>query len=351
MPQSEFEIIRRYFAESGLGFTKPGVEIGIGDDAALLQIPEGKLLAVSMDVLVESVHFPPLADAALIANRALAVNLSDLAAMAAQPFCFTLGLVMPAEDENWLAEFSRGLLPLAEKYNCPLVGGDITRGPLSICIQVQGLCTKGEAALRSGAKAGDRIYVSGTLGDGAIALASLGLESHLGKQFKLLDEKLSANCAQFFEDAYYKPEPRIDLASNCAELVSSSIDISDGLLGDLGHLLESGEIAALLHVNKIPFSKSALCCMSDQNRLLAALHGGDDYELCCTVPAHLCEQFEQQANEANTQVTYIGEIVPGSGIRCIDESGKLLNLEFMDSTSYQHFSAAPPVDLQAKDSS
>ena len=161
MSLSEFEIIRRYFAESGLYFDKPGVEIGIGDDAAVLKIPSNRLLVMSMDVLVESVHFPKSANAGLVANRALAVNLSDLAAMAANPFCFTLGLVLPVADEHWLEDFSDGLLGLAQEFNCPLVGGDITQGPLSITIQVQGLCRHDVIVRRDGAKPGDKIFVSG----------------------------------------------------------------------------------------------------------------------------------------------------------------------------------------------
>ena len=336
MYQSEFEIIRRYFAESGLNFEKPGVELGIGDDAALLQVPDHRLLALSMDVLVESVHFPKSVDAGLIANRALAVNLSDLAAMAAEPFCFTLGLVLPDSDEHWLQKFSEGLLPLAKKYNCPLVGGDITKGPLTICIQVQGLCTKPHSVLRKGARVGDKIYVSGALGDGAIALLTLGLGSHLGKSFALMNNNISPNCHRYFENAYYKPQPRIELAERTAALLSSSIDISDGLLGDLGHITRASGVGAKLSVDQFPYSDSALCCVSEQNRLLAALHGGDDYELCCTVPVNSCEQFEEQARQVGTPVTCIGEITAGKEIVCVDESGNLLQIE---ADSYQHFSA------------
>ncbi|PCJ26842.1 MAG: thiamine-phosphate kinase [SAR86 cluster bacterium] len=334
MYQSEFEIIRRYFVDSGLYFTAPGIELGIGDDAALLHIPQGKLLAISMDVLVEAVHFPVAADAGLLANRALAVNLSDLAAMAAEPFCFTLGLVLPSNNEQWLEGFSQGLLPLAKKYNCPLVGGDISRGPLSICIQVQGLCDKDKAVKRSGAVVGDKIYVSGTLGDGAIALASLGLKSHLGVSFAMEDESQSSSFHQYFKNAYYKPEPRIELATECATLLTSNIDISDGLLGDLAHIIDASDVGAQLLVHRIPYSEAALCCMSAENRLMAALHGGDDYELCCTVAPQNCEKFEKKATQLGARVTCIGEIVAGSGIRCLDESGTLVNTE---AGSYLHF--------------
>lgn len=334
MPQSEFEIIRRYFAESGLSFPRAGVELGIGDDAALLQLPADRLLAISMDVLVESVHFPASADPRLVANRALAVNLSDLAAMAAEPFCFTLGLVLPDSNHQWLEGFSQGLLNLAQQYNCPLVGGDTTQGPLSISIQVQGLCQRDLAVRRDGAAVGDRIYLSGTLGDGAIALLSLGLQSHLGTSFVLNKENCSASCLQYFEDAYYKPQPRIHLARKVAPVVSSGIDISDGLLGDLGHIIKASGVGANLSVDKFPYSDSALCCMSSQNRLLAALHGGDDYELCFTVPAAKSAEFEELASQSQTRVSYIGEIVAGNTISCLDQAGTVLEV---DASSYQHF--------------
>jgi len=185
MTISEFDIIRRYFAESGLQFERAGIALGIGDDAALLKLPSEEMLALSMDVLVEAIHFPVNAEPALIAQRALAVNLSDMAAMAAEPLCFTLGLTLPVANTEWLSEFSKGLLEMAQRYNCPLVGGDISRGPLNIAIQVHGLVSPERVLRRSGAAIGDQIYVSGCLGDGAIALASMGLPAHLGADFQL----------------------------------------------------------------------------------------------------------------------------------------------------------------------
>lgn len=335
--QSEFEIIKRHFLNSALDFQKKGIELGIGDDAALLDVPADKLLAMSLDVLVSDIHFPSSADPFLIANRALAVNLSDLAAMAAEPFCFTLGLVLPFSDEVWLQKFSEGLLPLALHHNCPLVGGDISKGPLSISIQVQGLCDKSRAIRRKGARAGDKIYVSGTLGDGAIALRAMGLESHLGEQFDLCVETPSSVCQHFFEDAYFKPNPRIELSLAAAGLLSSCIDISDGLCGDLSHILDASEVAAELTLAQIPYSASARCCVNDENRLLAALYGGDDYELCFTVPAKSGKALELIANELGAAITCIGEIVDGRGISCIGSDGAPRKLP---SFSYQHFNLA-----------
>jgi len=337
MNQSEFEIIRRYFAESGLYFPRSGVELGIGDDGAAVQVPTDSLLIMSMDILVEGVHFPLLAHPAQLAHRALAVNLSDLAAMAADPFCFTLGLVLPDANESWLAGFSEGLLELAQEFNCPLVGGDITRGPLSITIQVQGLCKQERLLRRDGAKVGDLIYVTGTLGDGAIALASFGLDSHLGPTFTVDKAKQTEACKQHFHNAYYCPRPRIEFSNNCAEFMSSGIDVSDGLVGDLGHVIKASGVGAVLNTKLFPYSNSATSCVSESNRQLAALFGGDDYELCVSVPALNCKEFEAAAESVSTQITCIGEIVTGSAILCLDSQDKQIDL---CSGAYMNFSGA-----------
>lgn len=334
MSQSEFSIIRRYFAESGLDFTREGVVAGIGDDAALLQIPPASQLALSMDVLGNGVHFPVGADPELIANRALAVNLSDLAAMAATPLCFTLGLTLPDADSDWLAGFSRGLLPLAREFNCPLVGGDLTRGPLSIAIQVQGLVSPQRVIRRHGAAIGDRVYVSGTLGDGAIALVSLGLPSALGSDFAFLDGQPGESCRQHFHAAYYRPPPRLALASALAPHVSSGLDISDGLAGDLGHLLRASGVGAVIDSAALPFSSAARCCMSAPNRLRAALYGGDDYELCVTVTPDQCAAAEAAATASGVALTRIGEIVAGSALQCRDAAGRC---EDINAAAFQHF--------------
>lgn len=334
MSYSEFEIIRRYFAESGLDFTRDGVALSIGDDAALLSVPADKLLAMSMDVLVDGVHFPADADPELLGCRALAVNLSDLAAMAAEPFCFTLGLCLPAVDADWLTGFSKGLLNFAKRYNCPLVGGDISRGPLSIAIQVQGLVQAGKELRRRGAAIGDQIYVSGSLGDGAIALPSMGIQSQLGTGLQFKTGQPGAACQDYFRAAFYKPEPRIELAQCCATLFSSGLDISDGLAGDLGHLLRASEVGASINLADLPYSDAAMCCMDEPARQLAALFGGDDYELCVTVAPQHCAAAEAAANEISTRFTRIGEIVAGSGITTIDAAGVAGQI---DAAAFQHF--------------
>ena len=334
MTISEFELIRRYFANSEYQFSRAGIELGIGDDGALLKIPADQLLVMSMDVLVDSIHFPPKADPRLIAQRSLAVNLSDMAAMAAEPLCFTLGLTLPEVNEKWLTEFSAGLLQMARQHNCPLVGGDTSRGPLQIAIQVQGLVAPDKVMRRSGAHPGDSIYVSGHLGDGAIALLSMNLPSSLGKEFAMEQKILSEADRSHFLAAYYQPEPRLELARALAGLATSGIDISDGLAGDLGHILQASAVGAVLQIEKLPFSDAAIRNMSASNRQLAALFGGDDYELCVTVAPALCAQAEAAASALGIPFTRIGEIVDGSGMQCVNLQGKLQEFH---QNSFQHF--------------
>ncbi|MBL4581810.1 MAG: thiamine-phosphate kinase [Gammaproteobacteria bacterium] len=333
---SEFAIIRRFFATSKLSFPREGIELGIGDDAALIDVPPNKFLAMSMDVLISGIHFPPDAAPSLIANRALAVNLSDLAAMGAEPYCFTLGLVLPQSNGKWLGDFSAGLEPLAKQYNCPLVGGDTSAGPMSISIQVQGLVDRNRAVRRSGANVGDKIYVSGTLGDGAIALLVLGLDSHLGSEFSLSQRDPSAACREYFKDAYFKPQPQIALALAAGKLFSSAIDISDGLQGDLQHILDASEVAGSIRLDAIPYSKSAMCCVGSENRMLAALFGGDDYELCFTVAEKDCIELESIARELGVRVTCIGDINAGEGITYLGANDSPIEVT---AQAFQHFSA------------
>lgn len=334
MPHSEFEIIGRYFADSGLQFPRAGITLGIGDDGALLNVPSDHLLVMSMDVLVESVHFPPNADPALLAQRALAVNLSDMAAMAAEPLCFSLGLTLPEANADWLAGFSTGLLQVARHYNCPLVGGDLSRGPLNIAIQVQGLVQPDKVMRRSGASIGDRIYVSGYMGDGAIALASMGLPTHLSDAFALLNRTCTPRQRAYFLAAYYQPEPRIALAQALAPFASSGIDISDGLAGDLGHILRASGVGAMLQTSSLPYSEAARHCMSAANCELAALYGGDDYELCVTVAPAQCAAAAAAAAAVGVPFTCVGEIIAGSALQCMNSDGKVREI---GPAAFQHF--------------
>lgn len=332
--QAEFELISRYLATPELSFAREGIALGIGDDAAVIDVPPEKQLVMSMDVLVAGVHFPIDAEPALIANRALAVNLSDLAAMGAEPLCFTLGLALPASDSQWLQQFGAGLEALARHYNCPLVGGDTTSGPLAISIQVQGLVQKGAAVKRSGARLGDRIYVTGTLGDAAIALLVFGLDTHLGDDFALSVDSPSEDCRQFFTDAYYKPQPQIELALAAGGLFTSAIDISDGLQGDLQHILDASACGATVRLSALPSSDAAQCCVDADNRLRAALFGGDDYGLCLTVAETDCAELERIAAELGVQLSCIGDITEGASISYLDQNSSPVKIE---AGAFQHF--------------
>lgn len=330
----EFELIRKYFAESKHQFQRSEVVLGIGDDGAVLDFPSDKQLCVSTDSLVSGVHFPAQASPALIAKKSLAVNLSDMAAMGAVPLAFTLNLVLESAEEGWLAEFSESLLTLAQQYHCPLIGGDTSQGPLAISIQIQGLVAKNCLISRQGAKPGDKIYVSGYLGDAALALPALGLPSHLEADIELLHSELPPECMDHLQSAYYEPQPRIELAQLCAPFVSSGLDISDGLVGDLGHILKASSVGAVVDIEALPYSDSAMCCASKSVRQIAALFGGDDYELCLTVPPEHLARFESLAAESSTAVTCIGEITEGSELEIIDASGDPVNFA---GAAYAHF--------------
>ncbi|MEQ8954729.1 MAG: thiamine-phosphate kinase [Gammaproteobacteria bacterium] len=333
MDKSEFEIIRDFFAGPGLCFPREGVLVGNGDDGAVLRPPGNKSIVISTDVLNAGRHFPEGADPAAVAWRSLAVNLSDLAAMAAEPWCFTLGLTLPGYDKDWLTAFSAGLEKLAREFKCPLVGGDLNKGPLSIAIQVQGLI-EGDPLLRSGARIGDKVYVSGCLGDAAAALLCLGLPSHLGTEFQLSQSGLTQAHQEFLRERYFYPRPQIHLARSLRPLLSSAIDLSDGLVGDLGHILAASEVGARLWADQLPVSSALSDVLSESNRLRAALFGGDDYELCFTAAAQHHEQIIQTATDIGAAVCVVGEIVAAAGLHI---SGADEVKHSMNQTAYRHF--------------
>ncbi len=327
MPLTELDIISRYFQQPGLRAdpkSHKNVPLGIGDDCALLNVPRGKQVAVSMDVLVEGVHFPQGADPALIAYRALAVNLSDLAAMGAEPLCFTLGLTMPKAEEPWLEGFSAGLRECALQYACPLAGGNLTRGPLQIAIQVQGLVPAGKALLRSGAKAGHDVYVSGVTGR-----AGLTLDYWAGKCGIVTDVQRDELLT-----AYYRPEPRVVLGQQLRGIASAAQDVSDGLLADLAHIARNSKVQITVDIAAIPLSGvlMALCSSTDVFRL--ALTAGDDYELVFTAPAGKKKAVAAAAKKAGAQVTRIGKVAKGEGVQVRDLSGTPMTFT---GTGYQHF--------------
>ena len=321
MNENEFDIIRNYFSSPELIFEQESIDLGIGDDAALIQIPNANNLSISTDVLVEGVHFPTSANPSQIAKRALSVNLSDLAAMAAKPCFFTLGLILPTANEDWLIEFSAGLGEIAQKYRITLIGGDLSKGPLTVAIQVHGCSPINKALRRDGAKIGDELFVTGPLGEGAIGLLCVGGKSHLGSSFKFLSDP-PKKTRNHFEEAYYQPTPRIDFALTCRDYISSAIDISDGLVGDLKHLVKASGTGAIVEVERVPVSSEAQCCMTADNLQRAALYGGDDYELCVTVPPHKTNDFIDQAKKSGIEVVKIGKIVKGRDVELVSSFGK-----------------------------
>lgn len=305
MALSEFELIKRYFYQSARAF---GVNMGIGDDCALLVAPENKLLAISMDTLVGGIHFPRNADPELIAERALRVNLSDLAAMGAEPLWFTLGLTLPSIDERWLEGFSKGLFNVANDFNIALVGGDTTRGPLSITIQVHGAVEEEFAMKRCNARVGDVIYVTGNLGDAAAALAVIRQELNVGK-----------SAFSYFMSHYYRPVPHIKDAKMLRGISTCAIDISDGLLADLGHICEESHVGAKIDIERVPVS-TALNKVGEAEQIADwALSGGDDYQLCFTVPPQNLDKIQTLIGNGKLHATAIGEITKGSAVECFIE--------------------------------
>jgi thiamine-monophosphate kinase len=315
----EFDLIARYF-------TRPAKRspLGVGDDCALLAPAPGMQLAVSSDMLVEGRHFLSTVDAARLGHKALAVNLSDLAACGAKPLAFTLALSLPSVDEAWLEGFSRGLFALADAHGCDLVGGDTTRGPLNICITVFGEVPAGAALLRSGAKAGDDVWVSGTLGD-----ARLALEVFRGTL------SLPADAFEFARARMEQPTPRVALGLALRGIASAAIDVSDGLVGDLSHMLRASGVGARIDADAAA-SRVVTAALDVDSRRGCALAGGDDYELAFTAPASAREAVEQAGRAAAVPVTRIGRIETESGLRVVDAQGQAVTQRF---TSFDHFTA------------
>jgi thiamine-monophosphate kinase len=323
MSESEFEIIRRYFMRQSL--KREDVITGIGDDAAVLKVPAGQELVVCMDTLVAGVHFPEDTMAAAIGHKSLAVNLSDLAAMGATPAWATLSLTIPENNSTWIDEFSRAFCALADRHSVQLVGGDTTRGPLSVTVQAHGFVSGGGALRRKGAQPGDRIYVTGTLGDAGLAL------------------QLRESAADSLQNKLDYPEPRIEAGRALGGLASAAIDISDGLLAELGHLLEGDGLGAVLQVDALPRSDAFLSRMRQTGSLKQSsyyelpLSAGDDYELCFTVPETLCTSVEQQLSVLSCECTKIGIIEEAAGIRCYLGDGTRYQ---PFASGYQHFDGA-----------
>lgn len=319
---SEFALISRYFDRPARAARR--VALGIGDDCALLQPASGMQTAISTDMLVEGRHFFPGADARLLGHKCLAVNLSDLAAMGAAPVGFTLALALPAANEAWLAPFSAGLFALADAHGCELIGGDTTKGPLTISITVFGDVPVGAALRRDAARVGDDIWISGTLGDARLALA--GYRGELS---------LSAADLDAAGMRMHAPTPRLALGIGLRGIAHAAIDISDGLVGDLGHILERSGVGASLDVDALPVGPM-LARQPLALRRAYALAGGDDYELCFTADPRQRDAILAAAQRAATAVTRVGRIEAESGLKLSDASGAALDLALH---SYDHFSS------------
>ncbi len=335
-PMTEFDLIKCYFTRA-----TPGTLLGVGDDAALLQVSEGNVLAVSTDMLVSGTHFLPDADPYMLGHKTLAVNLSDMAAMGAIPRWATLAIALPRKDaagadEAWLERFSAGFFALAQQYGVELVGGDTTCGPLNLCVTICGEVPARQALRRSGAQIGDEVWVSGTLGDAALALA------HLQDRIVLKVEEFAA-CAP----ALHQPQPRVALGLALRGCASSAIDISDGLLGDLGHILDASQVGAEIDFALLPVSAVLRARLTppglphDKGGLRGGkvfqqfvLSGGDDYELCFTAPALRHADILSISAQLNLPLACIGRIVAGHGCIVHDASGDLIGTE---TSGYDHF--------------
>lgn len=315
---SEFELIRRYFNRS----ISDRTNLGIGDDCALIQINSGMELALSTDMLVSGTHFFPNADPYQLGHKVLAVNLSDTAAMGVNPHWCTLAIALPQADEKWIAPFAEGFFSLANRFDIDLIGGDTTRGPLNFCVQIMGEVSIGKALRRSGAKVNDDIWVSGELGDAAFMLKHM--QGHI---------VLSNDSIQRCATRLHMPEPRVLLGVNLVNIANSCIDVSDGLLADLGHILERSNKGAEVWLEQIPRSNA----YADVDELVARqclLAGGDDYELCFTASADKRGVLEDLSKQLQLRISRIGRINPMPGLIVKDSQHNIVELP---SKGFDHF--------------
>ncbi len=318
MAATEFELISRYFTRAGRHAV-----LGVGDDAALLGLGPGLELAVTTDMLVEKVHFFADADPAALGYKALAVNLSDLAAMGATPRYALLALALPVADERWVQAFAAGFFELADRHDVELVGGDTTRGPLAICVQAVGEVPRGAALRRDGAHPGDDLWVSGKLGDAAAAIAQRKGELQL-------PPAVLAQCLARLD----RPVPRIELGRALVGLATAAVDVSDGLLADLGHICERSRAGAIVHFPSLPCSAGLIPFRHEGPVQRAMAAGGDDYELCFTVPAERRSEVEALSAKLSMELARIGQIVEHEGVILLDDQERKMDLGRM---GFDHF--------------
>ena len=321
MPLSEFELIKRYFTHPARGAV-----LGVGDDAAIVRARRGRELVVTTDMLVAGGHFRRDTDPEKLGHKALAVNLSDIAAMGAVPRWATLALALPRANERWLAAFARGFMRLARRYGVDLVGGDTTRGPLAICVQVVGEVPAGQALRRDGARTGDDIWVSGTLGDAALALAAMNGRTALTRRER---NKL--------EDRLHAPVPRVALGERLRGIARSAIDVSDGLVADLGHVCERSKVSAVVEFARLPASAIVARHLDRPAARAALLAGGDDYELVFTAGRARRDAVARLARRLRLKLTRIGRIIRlqrGARVTVLGDDGRPMRLS---SPGYDHF--------------
>ncbi len=315
---SEFDLIRQYF-------TRPAKRtvLGVGDDAALLRVGAGQELAVSTDMLLVERHFFPDDDPEALGHKALAVNLSDLAAMGATPRWALLSIALPEVNERWLTRFAQGWFALAEQEDVALIGGDTTKGPLTFSVTIMGEVPKGQALRRAGAKAGDEIWVSGTLGDAALALA------YLQRRIQLTPHDAAAVLPRL-----HRPTPRVKLGQKLLGLANSAIDISDGLLADLGHILQASNVGAEIQFEALPVSPALRAYLAHDAARKAVLAGGDDYELCFTAKAARHDDIVRLGRRLKLPLSCIGAITRKRGLIVRDAKQQALTIE---ETGFDHF--------------
>lgn len=318
----EFDLIRKYFTPTNW---RKDVVLGVGDDCALLAPPAGKQLAMTVDTLVEGVHFPVGTTPSDIAYKSIAVSLSDLASMGAEPVWLTLALTLPEVNDDWLQEFSESFSETSKQYGLQLIGGDTTQGALAITVQATGFVDPNQSMQRGNAKPGDLIYVTGTLGDAALGLKLLS-ESPA-------EQEMMGPCLRKLN----RPVPRVAFARSASEYCVCAIDISDGLAADLGHILDASLCGAEIHLDKLPVSRELKKYFTHGNVEIdwnMVLGGGDDYELCMILPESLAPSLDSLAESLDLPLTCIGSIDSGNDLRIIDAEGQRY---ILDAPGYEHF--------------
>ncbi len=333
MSVSEFSLIEKYFSQQRS--SRDDVLSGIGDDGAITHVPENMRLITTVDSLVEGCHFTSDTSPYDVGFKAVAVNLSDIAAMGGEPCWATLALTLPQADTKWLSEFSKGLFTLLNKYRVQLIGGDTTRGPLTITIQINGLVPEGKALARHSARPGDLIYVTGSLGDAGLGLLVSEGKRHLGQQH-----------ADYVSEKFLRPVPRIEQGIVLRDIATAAIDVSDGLLSDLGHILDASQVGAKIIVDHLPLSDAVTHALThapthalktetvETNSWDLVLSSGEDYELCFTVPANKRSKLEEVMAQFTCPVTCIGEIQIERELQCVLSTGEKVQPA---RSGYDHF--------------